>query len=162
MGNERQLQCKALRRREKSRRRGNNEEQWKEQCAEQWKQSEIRARADVSAGHIDTPKKKPPAAERRRAHTSETRISAIAHPSAERTLKSAPVIPAGRSKAAMLAHTRWPCVIPAERGWRRRAGGRPGLSRCRAAARARRSAARAVAAAWPDRPARGCRRRAPP
>src|SRR4029077_1701993 len=94
MGNERQLQCKALRRREKSRRRGNNEEQWKEQCAEQWKQSEIRARADVSAGHIDTPKKKPPAAERRRAHTFKTRISAIAHPSAERTLKSAPALPA--------------------------------------------------------------------
>src|SRR4029077_6617196 len=111
MGNERQLQCKALRRREKSRRRGNNEEQWKEQCAEQWKQSEIRARADVSAGHIDTPKKKPPAAERRRAHTSKTRISAIAHPSAERTLKSAPVIPAGLSKKlAILAHTRWPCL----------------------------------------------------
>jgi hypothetical protein len=30
-------------RREKSRERKNNEEQWKKQCAEQWKQSEIRA-----------------------------------------------------------------------------------------------------------------------
>src|ERR1700746_4127228 len=74
---------------------GANGEQWKKQCAEQWKQSEIRARADVSPGHIDTPQKQSPAAERRRAHTSETRISAIAHPSAESTLKSAPVIPAG-------------------------------------------------------------------
>jgi hypothetical protein len=27
------------------------------QCAEQWKQSEIRARADASPGHIDTPQK---------------------------------------------------------------------------------------------------------
>ena len=45
---------------------------------------------------ISTPhKNKSPAAERRRAHTSKTRISTIAHPSAERTLKSAPVIPAG-------------------------------------------------------------------
>jgi hypothetical protein len=38
MGNARQLQCNALPRREKSRRRRNNEEQWKKQCAEQWKQ----------------------------------------------------------------------------------------------------------------------------
>ena len=30
-------------RREKSRERKNNEERWKKQCAEQWKQSEIRA-----------------------------------------------------------------------------------------------------------------------
>jgi hypothetical protein len=45
---------------------------------------------------ISTPQKKQsPAAERRRAHTSKTRISAIAHRSAERTLKSAPVIPEG-------------------------------------------------------------------
>src|ERR1700756_2425036 len=110
MENARQLQCKALRRREKSRRRRNNGEQWKRQCAEQWKQSEIRARADASPGHIDTPQKQSPAAERRRAHTSKTRISTIAHPSAERTSKSAPVIPAGLSKRpAILAHTRWPC-----------------------------------------------------
>jgi hypothetical protein len=60
--------------------------------------SEIRARADASPGHIDTPQTQSPAAERRRAHTSKTRISAIAHSSAERTLKSAPVIPAGLSK----------------------------------------------------------------
>jgi hypothetical protein len=46
MENTRQLQCKALRELEKSRRRNNNGEQWKKQCAEQWKQSEIRARAD--------------------------------------------------------------------------------------------------------------------
>jgi hypothetical protein len=39
----RQLQCKALCKLEKSRRRKNNEEQWKKQCGEQWKQSEIRA-----------------------------------------------------------------------------------------------------------------------
>ena len=51
-----------------------------------------------------------PAAERRRAHTSRTRISAIAHPSADRTLKSAPVLPAGLSKKpAILAHMRSPC-----------------------------------------------------
>src|SRR5205085_11240262 len=49
----RELQCKALRRLQKSRRRRNNGEQWKKQCAEQWKQSEIRARADPSPGHID-------------------------------------------------------------------------------------------------------------
>jgi hypothetical protein len=47
MENARQLQCKALRRREKSRGAKNNGEQWKKQCTEQWKQSEIRARADV-------------------------------------------------------------------------------------------------------------------
>jgi hypothetical protein len=86
----RELQCKALRRREKSRGAKNNGEQWKKQCAEQWKQSEIRARADASPGHIDSPRKQSPAAERRRARISVTRISAIAHPSAERTLKSAP------------------------------------------------------------------------
>ena len=119
MENARQLQCKALRRREKSRRRRNNGEQWKKQRAGQWKQSEIRARADASPGHIDTPQKQSPAAERRRAHTSKTRISAIAHPSAERTLKSAPVIPAGLSKKpATLAHTRWPCPEGGlTRGW---------------------------------------------
>ena len=43
MENARQLQCKALRRREKSRVAKNNGEQWKKQCAEQWKQSGIRA-----------------------------------------------------------------------------------------------------------------------
>src|SRR5690242_4263908 len=89
------------------------QEQWitgKKQGAEQWKQAEIRARADASPGHIGTPQKQSPAAERRRAHTSETRISAIAHPSAERTLKSAPVIPTELSKKpAILGHTRWPC-----------------------------------------------------
>ncbi|HEY4918850.1 MAG TPA: hypothetical protein VII40_01970 [Xanthobacteraceae bacterium] len=42
-----QLQCNALRGLQKSRRRRNNGKQWKKQCAEQWKQSEIRARADV-------------------------------------------------------------------------------------------------------------------
>jgi hypothetical protein len=51
MENARQLQCKALRRRQKSRRRSNNgktmEKQWKKQCAEQWKQSEIWAHAYV-------------------------------------------------------------------------------------------------------------------
>ena len=83
----RQLQCKALRSREKSRRRNNNGKQWKKQCAEQWKQSDIRARADASPGHIGTHKNKSPAAERRRAHRSKTRISAIAHSSAGRTLK---------------------------------------------------------------------------
>src|SRR6202035_5721118 len=102
MENARQLQCKALRRREKSRRRKNNGEQWKKQwkkqCAGRWKPSEIRARDDASPGHITTPQTKSPAAERRRAHTSETSISAIAHPSAERTSKSAPVIPAELSK----------------------------------------------------------------
>jgi hypothetical protein len=56
MGNSTELQCKALRQREKSRRRKNNREQWKKQCAEQWKQSDIRARADASPGHIDTTK----------------------------------------------------------------------------------------------------------
>jgi hypothetical protein len=40
MGNATDLQCKALRRREKSRGAKNNGEQWKKQCAEQWKQSE--------------------------------------------------------------------------------------------------------------------------
>ena len=114
----RQLQGKALRRREKNRRRRNNEEQWKKQCAEQWKQSDIRARADASPGHIGAHRNKSPAAERRRApHRSKTRISAIAHPSAERTLKSAPVIPAGPSKtSAILAHTRWPCACGRGRG----------------------------------------------
>jgi len=85
MENARQLQCKALRRREKSRGAKNNEEQWKKQCEEQWELSEIPARADASPGHIDIAQKQSPAAERRRAHTSKTRISAIAHPSAERT-----------------------------------------------------------------------------
>jgi hypothetical protein len=36
MENARQLQCKALRELEKSRRRKNNEKQWKKQCAKQW------------------------------------------------------------------------------------------------------------------------------
>jgi hypothetical protein len=65
----------------------------KKQCAEQWKQVEIQAHADALPGRIDTPQKQSPAAERRRAHRSKTRVSAIAHPSAERTSKSAPVIP---------------------------------------------------------------------
>jgi hypothetical protein len=42
MENTRQLQCKALRRLQKIRRRRNNGEQWKKQCALQWKQSEIK------------------------------------------------------------------------------------------------------------------------
>jgi hypothetical protein len=104
MENARQLQCKALRELEKSRRRKNNGEQWKKQCAGQWKQSEIRARADASSGHIDTPQRQSPAAERRRAHTSKTRISAIAHPSAERTSKSAPVIPAGYQRSPQYSY----------------------------------------------------------
>jgi hypothetical protein len=72
----------------------------KKQGAEQWKQAEIQARAGASPGQIDVPQKQSPAAERRRAHTSKTRISAIAHPLAERTLKGALVIPAGLSKIA--------------------------------------------------------------
>src|SRR5690242_18950570 len=93
MENAHQLQCKALRRLEKIRRRKNNGEQWKKQCAERWKRSGIRARADASPGHLDTAHKQSPAALRRRAHASETRISAIAHSSAGCTLKRAPVIP---------------------------------------------------------------------
>jgi hypothetical protein len=64
------------------------QEQWKnnkKQCAEQWKQSEIRAHADRILGHSDALQKQSPAAERRRARISVTRISTIAHPSAERT-----------------------------------------------------------------------------
>src|SRR5262249_61013 len=45
MENARQLQCKALRRRQKSRRQRNNGKQWKKQCAEQSEQSEIARRA---------------------------------------------------------------------------------------------------------------------
>ena len=108
-----ELQCKALRRREKSRRRRNNGEQWKKQGAEQWKQADIRARADASPGHIDTPQKQSPAAERRRAHTSETRISAIAHPSAERTLKALPLFPQGCQRRPQCALT---CDSPAPEG----------------------------------------------
>jgi hypothetical protein len=40
MENARQLQCKALRGREKNGRRKNNGKQWKEQCAEQSEQSD--------------------------------------------------------------------------------------------------------------------------
>jgi hypothetical protein len=47
----RELQRKALRRREKSRRAKNNAEQWKKQCAEQWKQSEIRS-PEFAPGYI--------------------------------------------------------------------------------------------------------------
>jgi len=43
MENARQLQCKALRGREKIRRRRNNGKQWKKQCAKQSEQSDIRA-----------------------------------------------------------------------------------------------------------------------
>jgi hypothetical protein len=57
----RELQCKALRRREKRRRRRNNGEQWKKRCAQQWKQSKIRARAETA--HM----KKPADGERRAA-----------------------------------------------------------------------------------------------
>jgi hypothetical protein len=53
MENARQLQCKALQRRQKSRRRGNNGKQWKKQCAEQWKQSKIRVRACVRLRAIE-------------------------------------------------------------------------------------------------------------
>src|SRR5690242_4038644 len=60
MENAHQLQCKALRRLEKIRRRKNDGEQWKKQCAEQWKQSEIRAHPDASPGDIDTHKNKRP------------------------------------------------------------------------------------------------------
>jgi hypothetical protein len=52
MENARQLQRKSLRRLRKSARAKNNGKQWKKQCAEQWKQSAIRARADASPGHI--------------------------------------------------------------------------------------------------------------
>jgi hypothetical protein len=48
MENASQLQCKALSRRQKSRRSRNNGQQWKKQCAEQWEQSEIRARDQLS------------------------------------------------------------------------------------------------------------------
>jgi hypothetical protein len=41
MGNALQLQCKALRRLEKIRRRKNNGKQWKKQCAEQSKHSDL-------------------------------------------------------------------------------------------------------------------------
>src|ERR1041385_2847195 len=61
-------------------------------------------------GHIDIHKKETPAAERGRAHTSDTRISAIAHPSAESTLKSAPVIPTEPSKKPAI---RAQCARPA-------------------------------------------------
>src|ERR1700722_17053359 len=44
MENRRQLQCKALRRREKSRQRRNNGKQWKKQCAETMETVELRAR----------------------------------------------------------------------------------------------------------------------
>jgi hypothetical protein len=44
MENARQLQCKALRRQEKSRRRKNNGKQWKKQCEKQWKHWDIRVR----------------------------------------------------------------------------------------------------------------------
>jgi len=37
---------------EKRRPRSNNGEQWKKQCAGQWKQSDIRVRADASPAHI--------------------------------------------------------------------------------------------------------------
>ncbi len=51
-------------------------------------------------------KNKSPAAERRRAYKTKTRVSAIAHSSAERTLKSAPVIPASyRGEAAQAPQT---------------------------------------------------------
>jgi hypothetical protein len=53
------------------------------------------------------PQKQSPAAERRRAQTSETRINAIAHPSAERTLKSAPAIPAELSKKPAICRRGW-------------------------------------------------------
>jgi hypothetical protein len=55
MAKARQIQCKALQQREKSRRQKNNGKQWKKQCAEQWKQSDIGACADASPRHIDTP-----------------------------------------------------------------------------------------------------------
>src|ERR1700722_9436406 len=41
MENRGQLQCKALQRQEKRRQGKNNGKQWKKQCEEQWKQSEI-------------------------------------------------------------------------------------------------------------------------
>jgi hypothetical protein len=53
----RQLRCKALRGLEKLCRRNNNGEQWKKQCAEQWKLPDIRACAEASPGHIDNPTK---------------------------------------------------------------------------------------------------------
>jgi len=66
----------------------------------------------ISAPH----KNKSPAAERRRAHRSKTRISAIAHRLAERTLKSVPVIPAELSnKLAIRTHPRSPWPLAEER-----------------------------------------------
>jgi len=108
------LQCKALRRREKSRRRKNRGNQGKNRRGTM-EQADIRARADASPGSYRRRQIESPAAERRRAHKSKTRISAVAHPSAERTskLKSAPVIPAALSKkVAILARMRSPAVNP--------------------------------------------------
>jgi hypothetical protein len=70
MGNARQLQCKALRRLQKIRRRKNNDEQWKKQCAGQWKQSEIRD-GGASTGHFTNPSKQkcpPMSSGERRSH----------------------------------------------------------------------------------------------
>ena len=94
MENPRQLQCKALRELEKSRRRKNNGKQWKKQCG---KQSNRCPRAPASPGHVQTSQKQSPAAERRRAHISETRISAIAHATARCTQnnKALPLFPHG-------------------------------------------------------------------
>jgi hypothetical protein len=56
-GKAHQLQCKALQRREKSRRRKNNGKQGKNRTQNNWKQAEIQAHADASPGRIDTPQK---------------------------------------------------------------------------------------------------------
>jgi hypothetical protein len=54
MENARHLQCKALRELEKSRRRNNNDKQWKKQCAKHSERSEMRMGADVrlDAEHV--------------------------------------------------------------------------------------------------------------
>ena len=108
MENPRQLQCKALRELEKSRRRKNNGKQWKKQCAKQWNRC---PQNPASPGHVQTPQKQSPAAARRRAHISETRISAIAHWAARCTQnkKALPLFPHG-SNVRALAHMRSPCA----------------------------------------------------
>lgn len=83
----RQLQCKALQGRQKSRRRRNNGKQWKKQCAEQSKQSEYgstcttvrREAADILARAPRGHEKSPPISRGgRHSQKPETRIPAIA------------------------------------------------------------------------------------
>jgi hypothetical protein len=85
----RQLQCKTLRGREKSRRRKNNGEQWKNNASsdrnnevrnQRWRSTRQQKPAVSSGG--------------RRSHKSETRISAFADLSREGKQKAAPLSPA--------------------------------------------------------------------